>query len=99
MAQYGEPTPFALALVRRMRLSITADDDSGLPAISHRLPVAAPGGVAPLIFTVDLSPDQRGTFLVTCREVPEVLMFAEDEEKALAGAEQAIKDSFGDRPA
>jgi predicted RNase H-like HicB family nuclease len=53
-----------------------------------------PDGVAPMIFTVDLAPDQRGTFLVTCREVADVVIFAEDEEAGLARAEQAIRDAL-----
>ena len=59
----------------------------GRPAISHRLPVVTPDGRAPMIFTVDRAPDQRGTFLVTCREVLDVVMFAEDEEELVRVAQ------------
>ena len=99
MDQSGNPSQWARDLARRMSLTIISDDDFGLPAISHRLLIAAPGHAVPLTFTVDLSPDQRGTFLVTCREVPDVVIFAEDEDEALAGVEVAIKDALGSRPA
>lgn len=72
-----------------------ADEEGhGLRAISHRLPVTTTDGVAPKIFTVDLAPNQEGTFLVTCRELPDVVMLAEDEEKGLVRAEQAIREAL-----
>ena len=94
MAQSGRPTPWGLELVRLLRQAVTDDDGSGLPAISHRLPIATLHSRVPAIFTLDLSPDQRGTFLVLCREVPDVVLFAEDEEEGLVRAEQAIREAL-----
>lgn len=92
MAQSSRPTPWGRQLVRMLRQAVADEEGHGLPAISHRLPIATPDGKAPRIFTVDLSPDQEGTFLVTCREVPDVVMFTKDEEDALVRAEQAIRE-------
>ena len=94
MAQLSKPTPWGLKLVGLLRQAVTDSDGTGLPAISHRLAIAAPDCRAPAIFTLDLSPDQRGTFLVLCREVPDVVLFAETEEEGLTRAEQAIRDTL-----
>lgn len=94
MAQTSKPTPWMRQLVSMMRRAVADDDGSGLPAMSHRLPIATSDGKAPTIFTLDLAPDQRGTFLVTCREVPDVVLFAEDEEEGLVRAEQAIREAL-----
>ena len=97
MARQGKPTARAEELVKRLRLSITADDEIGLPAISHRLPVAIPNGTAPLMFTLDLAPDEDGTFFLTCREVPDVVLFEDTEDAALARAETLIRESLTNR--
>lgn len=97
MALSSRPTPGMRELVRLLRRAVADEDGCGLPAISHRLPIATPDGRAARIFTVDLTPDQRGTFLVACRELPNILMFVEGEEEALASAEQTIKEVLSDR--
>jgi predicted RNase H-like HicB family nuclease len=80
-----------------LQLAITSDDEIGLPAISHRLPLAIPNGAVPLIFTLDLAPDDCGSFLVTCREVPDVVLLENTEEAALARAEAMIRESLTNR--
>src|SRR3712207_5069550 len=69
--------------IRLMRIAITTDGDQGLAAISHRLPITPAGSDLPVIFTVDLAPDDKGTFLVTCRELPGLTIEARDEDEAL----------------
>lgn len=94
MAHSNKPTPWAREVVRLLRQVVTDDDGNGLPAISHRLPIVTPDSRAPAIFTLDLSPDQHGTFLVICREVPDIVLFAETEEEGLTKAEQAIRETL-----
>lgn len=84
-------------LVRLLRQAVADEEGSGLPVILHCLPIATPDGKAPRILTVDLAPDERGTFLATCRDLPDVVMFVEDEEEAFTSAELAIKEVLSDR--
>ena len=75
-----------------LRQAVATDD--GIAAISHRLPITPPDGGVPTTYTVHLAPDNKGTFLVTCRELPEVTTFGEDEEEALSMAEEAIREAL-----
>lgn len=97
MDEHGKATPWSHRVLKELRQAITADAHFGLPALTYRVPVEAPDGRRPLIFTVDLAPHGRGTFLVTCREVDQVVLLAEDEEEALSDAMQAIKELLASR--
>jgi predicted RNase H-like HicB family nuclease len=95
MAHPGKPTPMGLKLMGLLRQVVADDAGQGLAAISHRLPVETPGWAAPRTYTVFLEPDDKGMFLVRCRELPGVVAFGENEEEALAEAEEAIREAVG----
>ncbi|EYD74839.1 hypothetical protein Rumeso_03606 [Rubellimicrobium mesophilum DSM 19309] len=82
-------------LMGLLRQVVADDDGQGLPALSHRLLIATPGWATARPYTVYLAPNERGEFLVTCRELPGITTFGEDEEEALAMAEQAIREAVG----
>lgn len=65
-----------------------------MAAISHRLPIVSPGRDVPMTFTIHLAPDERGTFLVTCRELPDLTSFGRDDEEALEAAEASISEAL-----
>ena len=48
-------------------------------------------------FPVFLTPDDNGTFLVTCPDLPEVTTFGEGEEDALLRAVDAIEEALAAR--
>jgi antitoxin HicB len=50
-----------------------------------------------LIYPVELEPDDNGTFLVTCSDLPEVTTFGEGEEDALRRAGDAIEEALAAR--
>ena len=97
MAQHTNTTPLGRRLLGLMRIAIATDGDQGLAAISHRLPIALPGRNVPMTFTVHLAPDDKGTFLVTCRELPDLTTFGRDEEEALEMAEESIREAIAAR--
>lgn len=66
--------------------------------ISHHIPLEHADGRPPTVYTVDLAPNAQGTFLVSCRELPEVVFSSMDEDEALTGAEMAYRRSLA-RPA
>ncbi len=49
------------------------------------------------MYTVILTPDDNGSFLVTCPELPEVTTFAEVEEDATRRAVDAIQEALAAR--
>ena len=81
-----------------MQQAISTKDGTSLATVRHLLPVQHAANGPPTIYTVYLAPDDKGTFLVTCRELPDLLTFGEDEEEALAMAEHAIREAFAARP-
>ena len=89
------PTASGLNLVRAMKASIANENGMGIGVLTHRLPIRPPGSPAPLTFTRDLAQDQDGVFLVTCRELPDVITAAEDESEALSLAHLAILIALG----
>ena len=95
MGHPSTPTPMGRKLMGLLRQVVADDAGTGLPALSHRLLVAAPGWTVPRTFTVYLSPYSKGTFLVTCRELPGVATFGDSEEEALSMAEEAIREALG----
>ena len=81
-----------------LRNAIDTEPGTALSAISHRVLVQPrPGGPA-ISYTVYFAPDDQGTFLVTCRELPDLLTFGEDEDEALSMAEIALVEALGVRP-
>jgi antitoxin HicB len=50
-----------------------------------------------VIYPVVLQPDDNGTFLVTCPDLPEVTTFGEDEDDALRHAVDAIEEALAAR--
>lgn len=63
--------------------------------LSHHLQIVPPEGGLPAVFTVELTPYAGGSFLVACRELPEVLTYGVSEEEALLMAELAIRERLG----
>lgn len=49
------------------------------------------------MYTVILAPDEDGTVLVTCPDLPEVTTFGEDEEDAMQRAADAVEESLATR--
>jgi len=49
------------------------------------------------MYTVILEPDDNGTLLVTCPDLPEVTTFGEHQEKALRHAVDAIEEALAAR--
>jgi antitoxin HicB len=50
-------------------------------------------------YPIELTPDDNGTLLVTCRDLPEVTTFGEDEADALRHARDAIEEALACRVA
>jgi antitoxin HicB len=48
-------------------------------------------------YSVVLTPDDNGTLLVTCPDLPEVVTFGEDREEALQRAADAIEEALAAR--
>jgi antitoxin HicB len=49
------------------------------------------------MYSVTIEPDDNGTFLVTCPDLPEVTTFGEDEEDAVRRAADAIEEALAAR--
>ena len=49
------------------------------------------------MYTVILTPDDNGTLLVSCPDLPEVTTFGEDEEDAMQRAADAVEEAFAAR--
>jgi antitoxin HicB len=49
------------------------------------------------MYSVLIEPDDNGTFLVTCPDLPEVTSFGEDEEDSLRRAADAIEEALAAR--
>lgn len=52
-----------------------------------------------LRYPIELTPDDNGTFLVTCPDLPEVTTFGEDVASAAAHASDAIEEALAGRAA
>lgn len=48
-------------------------------------------------YNIILTPDDNGTLLVTCADLPEVTTFGEDEDEALMRAADAIEEALAAR--
>ena len=49
------------------------------------------------MYSVTIEPDDNGTFLVTCSDLPEVTTFGEDVEDAVRRAADAIEEALAAR--
>jgi antitoxin HicB len=49
------------------------------------------------MYSVTIEPDNNGTFLVTCPDLPEVTTFGEDEDDAVRRAADAIEEALAAR--
>lgn len=98
MALPGKPTPMGRKLLGLLRQAVADDAGQGLPAMSHHVLIETPGWAVPRAYTVFLAPDEKGRFLVTCRELPGLRTFGEREDEALSRAEQAIREILGELP-
>lgn len=98
MPEPATPSPFARTLVGALKQVIATDGDAAPAALTHRLLIRPASRDRPIPYTVHLAPDDQGTFLVTCREIPDVLTFGEDEEEALKMARYAILEALGSGP-
>ena len=90
-----KPSKAGLSFMGHLRTALGAKDGARLPAICHRVLVGPAPGDPAVPFTVYLAPDRRGTFLVTCRELPALLAIGQDEDEALGMAAAAIEDALG----
>ena len=97
MAAKNHSTPLGRRLVRLMRIAGTTAEGVCLAPLSHRIFLDHAVGHPPTSYNVDLAPDNAGTFLVTCRELPELLTFGENEEEALIMAHLAIEEALSAR--
>ncbi|EPR32328.1 putative protein family UPF0150 [Alkalidesulfovibrio alkalitolerans DSM 16529] len=50
-----------------------------------------------LAYPIELTPDDNGTLLVTCPDLPEVVTFGEDEADALMRAVSAVEEALAAR--
>ena len=97
MLPMSQPSSVGLRLLGMMRNAIDTESGRALAAISHRVLVQPRPGSPAISYTVYLAPDDQGMFLVTCRELPDLLTFGEDENEALSMAEIALVEALGVR--
>lgn len=97
MAQEINPSRPYRNIFRLMQRATATTDGFSIGTITHRIPIRHPAGDVPRTYTVYLTPDTNGTFVVTCRELPGILTSGEDEEEALDRAKEAIEEALGAR--
>ena len=98
MAWKIRPAHFNLRFVRAVRKALLKGEDCcGMATQSYHLFVPVPGTERPELYTVCLVQDDEGTCMAICREVPEVLVFAEGEGDALAAAQTSIEEALAAR--
>ena len=97
MLPKSQPSSVGLRFLGMLRNAIDTEPGTAQAAISHRVLVQPRPGGPPISYTVYLAPDDRGTFLVTCRELPNLLTFGEDEDEALSMAQIALVEALGVR--
>lgn len=97
MAWKTRPARFNLKLVRSVRKALARGEDCGLEAEAYRLLVTALEAERSELYTINLVHDDEGTYMATCREVPEVLVFEDSEGDAVAAAQTAIRKALAAR--
>ena len=90
MAWTTKPARFNLRLVRAVRKALAKGKEPVLPVVSHRHLVARPEGGSATTFDVCLVLDDDGTAMATRHELPDVLVFHDSQEQALAEAQAAF---------
>lgn len=50
-----------------------------------------------MFYPIELTPDDNGTFLVTCPDLPEVTSFGDNEEDAIAHGRNAVLEALAAR--
>ena len=97
MNRKSKPSSVGRKFIGMLRNAIEREDRDALGAICHHLPIPRPGDGPPAVFRVYLSPNTNGSYLATCRELPDVAAIGETEEDALELAQGAIEEALGAR--
>ena len=98
MPPMSKPSSVGLRFLGMLKNAVESEDGLGLAALCQHILVQPPCGGPLVSYTVYVSPDVRGTFLVTCKELPDLRIDCENEEEALSLAEAAIREALGARP-
>ena len=89
------PARFNLRFVRAVRKALAKGEACcGLVPQTFSLLVRTPEAEQAELYTVCLVCDDEGTCMAVCREVPEVLVFADSEGDVLAAARAAIEKAL-----
>lgn len=75
-----------------MAEAMSTRDGTSMATVTHLLPIRHEPSCPPTTYTIYLAPDDKGGFLVTCRELPDLSFFGRDEEEVLAMAEHIIRE-------
>ena len=94
MTHQSKPLHSGRWLIQGIRRAFAMEDGVGRQVRSHHIPLEHADGRPPTVYTVDLARTARGTFVVSCRELPEVVFLSSDEGNALTGAEMAIEEAL-----
>lgn len=81
-------------LLQWMTWGVAREEGCFRDIISHVIPIEHGDGRPPALYTVDFSFTAHGTFLVSCRELAEVLACTRSEAEGLASAELAIEEAL-----
>jgi hypothetical protein len=93
MAWKIRPAHFNLRFVRAMRKALAKGETCcGLAIQTYHLLVTTPETKRSELFTACLVRDDEGTCMAICRELPEVLVFEQNEGDALAAVHAAIEE-------
>ena len=97
MAQDDTSTPLSRRLLRLMRIAATPKAGLGVASLSHCIHIGPQNGRRAATYNIQLSPDDHGTFLVTCSELPEIATYGENEEEAMTMAQLAVEEALSTR--
>ena len=97
MTRKTRPSHFNLKLVRAVRKALASGEDCGMAIESRPIFVTPPKTERSELYTIRLVHDDEGTYMATCREVPEVLVFENSEGDAVTAAHVAIKAALATR--
>lgn len=95
MAWKIRPARFNLRFVRAMRKALANGEDCcGLVPETYHLLVSSPEAEQPARYTVCLVHDDEGTYMATCRELPELLVFESSKADVIATAHATIEEAL-----